>query len=205
MTMEASSDGARENQNEPDLVAAGGGPSDGPVGGVFPLLRLDRDVLSVILGLLSPQRVLWGVGLVCRQLSRASREPLMWRLMFKSRWPHVRCVGHLDTDPHDWLRLYINRRAMTHLATAKRNRQLRWMRANKNGQKRVAPPYRPCDVCGCSTKLYREGKAMARHLERAHSIRRCHPVRQEGRECASFAGNLKAPTRKRRKLSSPSS
>ena len=136
---------------------------------VFPFLRLQRDPLSVILAMLSPQRVLWGIGLVNRQLSCSCRDPLLWRLLFKGRWPEVKCIGHLDTDPHDWLRLYINRRALTHLAALKRKQQLSWLRNNKRGHKRLAPPLCPCNVCGCNKqRLYRKGEAMARHVLREH-------------------------------------
>jgi hypothetical protein len=159
--------------------------------GVFPLLRLHRDPLSVVLGMLSPQRVLWGIGLANRRLSLACRDPLMWRLLFKARWPNVQCIGHLDTDPHNWLRLYINRRALTHLAASKRKQQLRWLRNNKRGRKRLAPALRPCKVCSCSkTRLYREGEEMARHVTRAHGARlaKTFPGSEVGAAAVAAAG-----------------
>ncbi len=160
-----------------ELVATGENKNLGRVvmkeENTFPLLELHRDPLSVVLSMLSPQRVLWGIGLANRQLGRMCRDPLIWRRLFKARWPSVRCFGHLDTDPHDWLRLYINRRALSHLAATKRKQQLRWYRHNNSGHKRLAPALRPCNVCGCSkTRLYREGEAMARHLARAHGGQR---------------------------------
>ena len=162
--------------------------------GVFPLLRLHSDPLSVVLGMLSPQRVLWGIGLANRRLSLACRDPLMWRLLFKARWPNVQCIGHLDTDPHNWLRLYINRRALTHLAASKRKQQLRWLRNNKRGRKRLAPALRPCKVCSCSkTRLYREGEEMARHVTRAHGVwlAKTFPGSEVGAAAAAAAGTGK--------------
>lgn len=135
--------------------------------GYFPLLQLDEDSLSVVLSMLSPQRVLWGAGLACRQLGEFCRDPLLWKLFFRSRWPNIQCVGHSIDDDHDWLRLYINRRVLARLANEKRKHQLRWMRRNKNGNKRVGPFHIMCNVCGCTNKLHKE-TLMSNHMRRKH-------------------------------------
>lgn len=155
--------------------------SSGSTSGGMLLDSLSLDVLGVIFCFLSPPRIMWGCALANKRLLCSCLDNLLWKRIYKAKFPLVRCsrlcLVDLDgADSHDWRSMYMKRRA-----AAKKVRLKGWKlstcikhskrgkRKRKLGAKKLVVVMCKC-CCQCnfvaSTK-----KKMLQHCESEHDSR----------------------------------